>query len=515
MILALLAYWALSLNHLDALPMVREDEPWQTAPGYSLWTRGIYGSELFADFAHMNERYYLFQPTFSILLGLAARLWGLGLFQVRVVPVALGALTLCLTFAIGARLAGRGVGIAAVLLELLWRWKVSTPILASGIPLLDESRIARYDTLVPVFGLAGLYIFMSARRSRDFFLAGIFAGLAGLAHLYGLLWLPILALILFWKLRLNIFREPPLYQIAAGAFVAWLPWLIYVLSGFDDFVAQTANYSYRFDLMNPNFYLNNLIHEPPRYGLGRTTIQRALLQPGVWLLILGLPTALVLLLRHFRAGAQRELISLLIPAVLFPSAFGLLLWQKIPGYLLSVLPLFALVIACAGVLVWTDGARRPVLRALLLICATAVALDGVGGMIQQQHAAAENTPYHTIAARLREIVPRSGRVLALHQYWFELAENDFRSFTEVVFLTFEQYSPRPQTTFDALELVAPDIFILDPILGNVIARGDADEESLRGVASDYYAFMDRHHARELGRVEDKTYGTLIVYALSR
>ena len=113
-VVALLAYWAISLSGLDAFPTVRDDEPWQAAPGYSLWTRGIYGSELFADFAHMGERFYLFQPTFSILLGLATRLWGLGLFQIRVVPLALGALSMCLTFALGARLLSQTAGLVAV-----------------------------------------------------------------------------------------------------------------------------------------------------------------------------------------------------------------------------------------------------------------------------------------------------------------------------------------------------------------------------------------------------------------
>jgi hypothetical protein len=67
---------------------------------------------------------------------------------------------------------------------------------------------------------------------------------------------------------------------------------------------------------------------------------------------------------------------------------------------------------------------------------------------------------------------------------------------------------------DVLEQIAPDVFILDPLLQDVIERGDQGEPSLRDVARDYHTFMQGHHARELGRVTDPTYGTLIVYALN-
>ncbi len=515
-IIALLTYWALSLNRLDALPTVREDEPWQTAPGYSLWTRGVYGSELFADFAHMGERYYLFQPTFSILLGLAARLWGLGLFQIRIVPVALGALTICLTYIVGARLAGRTVGAAAIFLMLLWRWSVSTPVHASGVTLLDESRIARYDTLVPVWGMAACYLFLIAtqsQRMRYFFLAGIFVGLAGLAHLYGLFWLPAFALVLLWQSGLKTFHERPLYLLIVGALVIWTPWLIYITSGWGDFVAQTAHYANRFDLLNPNFYLDNIWREPQRYGLARTTLSFALLQPGVWLLWLGAPLSLFWLWRRLRC--MPALRALAVPALLFPVVFALLLKFKIVGYLLSVLPLFALLVAYCSTQWWRLNSRP--LRALMMVGALLLSLDSALGIVYQQRLAAQSTSYHEFMREVRAIVPRPARVVALHQYWLGLAENDFRSYTDLIFLTNARYTPTPQTIDQALELIAPEVFIVDAILGDVIARSEdtADFDSQTGeLASRYHAYMTRHRARELGQVNDKTYGTLIVYALS-
>ena len=51
------------------------------------------------------ERHYLeFMPLMSLLQGAASRLFGLGVFQMRVVPVALGMLTLILTYAVARKL---------------------------------------------------------------------------------------------------------------------------------------------------------------------------------------------------------------------------------------------------------------------------------------------------------------------------------------------------------------------------------------------------------------------------
>ena len=62
------------------------------------------------------------------------------------------------------------------------------------------------------------------------------------------------------------------------------------------------------------------------------------------------------------------------------------------------------------------------------------------------------------------------------------------------------------------------MIILDDILGGIMARGDdparSDPDS-REFALRFHAYMDRHGAREIGRVADPTFGTLIVYGLSQ
>jgi hypothetical protein len=518
-LVAVLVFWALSLRGLDALPLVREDEPWQAAPGYSWWTRGIYGSDLFRDFAHMDEHYYLFQPTFSLVVGAAAHFWGLGLYQLRLVPVMLGTLTLCLTYALGTKVRGPLTGGAAAWLLLLWRWSPSQPLLASGVLLLDQSRIARYDALVPVWGLAAWYVCMAARTRRSvsiYWVAGGFIGLAGLAHLYGLFWLPALGLGLLWDSRQGVrgWRKGlrPLGMMTLGVVVVWLPWLLYIAGGWADFVSQTSNYAARFDVLNVRFYIDNLVREPQRYGLGRTLLAQALTQPGVWLLVLGVPAAEAWLWR--RALDHPALRILWVPALIMPTMFGWLLQFKIPGYLLSVAPLFALLIAEAAIAFWRTGRRG---RGLLLAATVIVALDGGAGMAAQQVAASKATAYYEFMAEVRAIVPQPARVLAMSQYWPALAQNDFRSYADIFFLTNPEYTPEPMNIEQALQQVEPDVIILDSILGDVMARGDDPARSdpySREFALRFHAYMDRHNAREVGRVSDATFGTLVIYRVT-
>ena len=55
---ALLLFWSLSVFNLDRYPTIHEDEPWILSPGYKLFTQGVYGSDLFSGFFHI-ERIYL------------------------------------------------------------------------------------------------------------------------------------------------------------------------------------------------------------------------------------------------------------------------------------------------------------------------------------------------------------------------------------------------------------------------------------------------------------------------
>src|SRR5438552_2568763 len=158
-----LVFLVVSVRHLDTVPQVYEDEPWQASTAYKLVTSGVFGSDLFAGFYNMDQRYYGFMPLHPLLLAAFFRVLGAGVVQARLETVSLSLLTLLLTFALGARLFSGWVGAIAVLLLVLVRWSGLTYVQLTGIPLVDFARIARYDPFVPVLGLAALHVFLSAR----------------------------------------------------------------------------------------------------------------------------------------------------------------------------------------------------------------------------------------------------------------------------------------------------------------------------------------------------------------
>lgn len=234
----LLAYWAISLHNLTIIPRVYEDEPWQASTGWKLATDGVFGTELFAGFYGMESHYYGYLPVHPLLLAGVFRLAGLGLFQDRFEPVALGLLTLALTFSLARRLfRDTHVGLLAVLLLLTVRWTNLTPYRISGILFLDVVRISRYDMAVPVFGLGALHAYLTARktqRGRWYFVTGLLAALTGLVHLYGLFWLPVLLLLVLWDGLPTCAgasaRSSPLAAFGLLLLGFVLPWLPYVWS---------------------------------------------------------------------------------------------------------------------------------------------------------------------------------------------------------------------------------------------------------------------------------------------
>src|SRR5947199_4687208 len=91
---AALGFILVSLRHLDAVPQVYEDEPWQASTAYKLLTTGVFGSDLFAGFYNMDQRYYGFMPLHPLLLAGTFRLLGVGLAQARTETVLLSGATL-------------------------------------------------------------------------------------------------------------------------------------------------------------------------------------------------------------------------------------------------------------------------------------------------------------------------------------------------------------------------------------------------------------------------------------
>jgi hypothetical protein len=500
--IAILAvFLSTGLRHLDSVPQVYEDEPWQASTAYKLATQGVFGSDLFAGFFHTDERYYGFMPLHPFLMAATFNLLGLGLAQARLETVLLTGLTLILTFWLGTRLFHAWVGAVAVGLLVLVRWTGLTYVQLTGIPLVDFARIARYDPLVPVIGLAALHAYISARSSGRLWayaLSGALAGLCGLAHVYGLFWLPALVILSIWDRA----RRSASGLIILGAVVPWLPYAAYVLSDVPDWQGQTAVYAPRVELLNAAWYLANLVDEYHRYGPGLGPPGPAwLLRPGFWLLAVALPLSLIALLRRALHG-DRAARTVVVPAELFPLLFALTITLKLVNYTLIELPLFAVSIGWGAVQLWRSSVWS---KPLLALAATAVMVEGGVALLRLEQSAAATTPYPTFIAEVRQFVPPDARVLGLHSYWIGLQDHDYRSF--LVPLNFADLGvPLDQ----ALDDVDPDVVLLDARM-----RAYFDSPSAAGDAALFRAWLARRDGQLIGRVDDPTYGLMEIYRVRR
>ena len=128
-------FWSISFWNLDRSPIIHPDGPWILSPGYKLFTQGVYGSDMFSGFHGMELLYFEFMPLMSLLQGASVFSLGMGVMQMRTLPIILGTLTLALSFAIARKITNRTIGVIAMLLLLFWQWTSgNTRLFGSGIP---------------------------------------------------------------------------------------------------------------------------------------------------------------------------------------------------------------------------------------------------------------------------------------------------------------------------------------------------------------------------------------------
>jgi 4-amino-4-deoxy-L-arabinose transferase-like glycosyltransferase len=499
-LLEVATFVVISVWRLDTLPPVYEDEPWQASVAYKLATQGVFGSDVFAGWNGMEQHYYGFLPVHPVLMAGIFKVLGEGLLQARLEAVLAATLTLGLTLVLARRLfSSAWLGPLAVGLLLFVRWTGTTTIQVTGIPFVDLARIARYDVVVPVFGLASLIAYRGGTSGQAwrFGVAGLLAGLAALTHVYGLFWLIALGLLVLWERK----GARALVWLLAGALLVWLPYLLYVLSDLPEWRAQVAGYADRFGLLDPRFYVSNLADEPRRYGPGLGPPGLGwLLRPGLWSLLVLVPLSLLGLARQALRHSDSAARTLLVPAIAFPVLFALLLRLKLVNYTLTFLPVLAL--ACAwGILQavdWLQPRRGVIGLGLASLLALSLVLEGVSRLALVESLPA--TPYATFIGQVHRTIPAGARVVGLHNYWFGFEDTEYRSF--VVPLAWMDPGGLPLDL--GLKRLAPDAVLLDDRMRTYLTY---DPRARAG----FDAWVIASGARLADQVDDPTYGLMQIY----
>ncbi len=493
LVLLLLAFLAITLHRLDTVPPVHQDEPLIASSAWRLATDGVFGVEMLAGFHRAESRVYLYPPVFPLLQAAVFHFAGLGVLQMRSPSILAGLATMVLTFLLGRRLHGAGVGLLAVGLLLVWRLAGPLGNRLTGIYLLDAARVARYDILVPVFGLSALFVYLGSRLApRRLFVAGLLVGLAALSHVYGAFWLVVLSILATLETRgsgRGLGRGA--LALVLGFGVPCLLYAGYVLTDVGAWRGQVVLFASpeRLGWSDPAWYARNVLREPLRYVPGlRAPDPSLLLRPGIWLGLLAVPAATW---RLARGGRPRDR-AVVVPLLVVPLLFALLIQPKVPAYVIGFWPIVALAVSAWGVAVWRDAGR--VARSGLIVLSVAVVMDGAGRIAALARTSA--TPYGEFTTAVAAHVPPDARVLGIHTYWLGLADRDYRDW--LVPMADDRSLPA------ALDEVAPDVLLLDDAVRLFFSERPAESAALR-------AWSARRGFERSAVVEDETYGRIEVY----
>ena len=522
LVLSALSGWYLAavLPYLGDFPLLDWPQMGIIAPAHKLADEGVYGNDLFTGFHRSELRNYEYMPAYPLLVALSFELFGLGVWQARLVSVFCGWLVLMLIYLLGRQLHGVMAGLVAATL-----WVTLRPGLipdTSGVMGIDFARVVRYDILVPVFVLAACVCFLWATRQKmpaargpvaGYLAAGCLAGLATLAHVYGAFILAVFFAVLAWHLGWRCLRTWAPYAIAIGWGLALLPWVIYVLRDVSAYAGQMSRHQGRFELFDIGFFWQNLEREIWRYAAwSGGSLEAAFLQPrvAIWLLLLLTPVSTWLLWR--RAGRAEGRLAdrfLLLAFPVLQMCLALLIALKRYYYAILVLPFLVLQLAFLAEWLrsWAalrGGAWRYVLTGVLAL----TAIEGGWGIARVHASARQTTPYLELSEAISSSIPRGSRVLITQPYWLGLkrfGHDELRSLN-LIFLT-----PREQTMESIMAELDPDFVVIESYyleLDPTNPRASPGNIDVRRVFLALGAYLEercsvaaRHESPSYGRVD--------------
>jgi 4-amino-4-deoxy-L-arabinose transferase-like glycosyltransferase len=416
-------------------------------------------------------------PAMPIALGTVFRLFGLGVWQARLLPLLCALAAIVVTYFLGSHLAGPWTGAIAALL------------LATDNMLFLAARTTRPEGMVVFLNALTFLLFLVAMRrgSRLAALgAGIAAGLSINFHINGAIAPIAMALWALYEFRFQVWRKSICWIFALVVIAFALPYMIWVNTdpvhqrSYREMqalgtVMQHANNRVDGELMRLRDFLgvsNQKLHLPIPVPA----------RAPVFLLILA---GLVLLPMY-----NRRLFGYI--GILLAASVGwwFFIANKNVRYTAVGTPIFALIVAAAAVLFATTPKRRQV---AILACAI-YAVNQIAGNIYLAYRF-HNADYVALTAALRDAVPPHESVYGANTFWLALYDRRYISYDR---------SPFEYTVAN----LKPRYLILnDRVLLNGSGFGKDDFQDVRVQTN---AFVPEH-ADKTATIANSFYGDLEVY----
>jgi 4-amino-4-deoxy-L-arabinose transferase-like glycosyltransferase len=423
-----------ALPHLTTLPRVNVDEPWLMERGFELLRSGEPRQPMYG-----LDGAYLLQPGYSYLLAPWFGLFGVGVWQARLLGVILGVGILAALWGVGRLLGGTGVAAVATLL------------IASDSNFLGGVRNARTDIPALFFVTLALWLFLRGRHARHVWwhvASGLATGAAMLCHANSY-WVALI--LLTWYLvdhAKRWWKVPAGYAYSLGVLAALAPYLAVIAIYWDEFQRQLAVFAGdRVPGTNASFVWQQVLREPERYrgwyfGLVTNDVPNPLLWTFQVLVVAGVVSGFVALAQGAR-GARASRAKMVLLAVGAAVIFAGFINNKALVYMPHLLIGFALVAAAfvSDASEWLARAwrrtQRPAASAVVLF----VVLYGATSVAYYQRwyqsaLRSELVPFESTEATLQALVPAGPKLLiASPHFWVPYAGADrvaFHSYANVL-----------------------------------------------------------------------------------
>jgi hypothetical protein len=451
---------------------VSNDEVELIEVGYTLASHGVLGSPMYAGFFNAETHHLWTLPVQHALDAAVFSVLGVGVLQARWLSVVAAVVTLWCAGWFALRWYGLAAAILAETLLVFWRSNLTAG--ATGLPLLDVSRVARYDVLALAFG----WLAMLTVQHRYHVAAGVCGGLAALSQFFGIAALPVLLVggsHLRWRL------------LAAACVIA--PWLAYLAAYREDLAGQWSVYGQRGDFLRPTFYVQNVLNEPNRYVEALTP-----LIPTNVVLIVGVVASTVWLVLR---GRNPLLLAYLFSAVALLAVADS---TKTPLYAILLVPPMCVALPAA----WSAlrGRLRLWWWLATLLLLVPIMNDGLAAYAVDRAEAAQVTPYADVGQRIENALPPDGVVLGPERWWWPMHERPYISLRS---LWFQWTSRNGQMSF-------ADLAATWQPTGLIVSNNVRDDvRAFPATLQDqFWTFVDR--CTELAQtIDDPTYFQIDVY----
>jgi len=425
----------IAIYNLGNYRPVSNDEMELMAVAYKLATQGVLGSDLYAGFYNADQHFMITLPLEHLFNAASFKVLGAGVAQMRWVAVVAGVALLWIVSWLAYRWYGLGTSILSGLLLIAWPSNLTQA--PNGLPWLGVTRAARYDILAVTFAwlaVAWLYLLLRHKRWQIALALGISCGLAALAQFIGAFALPLVLANWLWARGRRGLAEPHLYLIAIGAFLAALPWLVFVAQHHADWTAQLTVFgTNRWDVFNPSFYLTNLMSEPGRYqdllrqgppedpGAPNSPVSQSLIALAIW------PAAAYLTWRALRTRAAGD--RLLFSSLVIFAGFLVLVDQaKTPLYAIILVPSICMAIAVATTALWEHNKLAKVVVAAVAIL---IARDSFAAYQTYLAQAAQVSQYLGVGVQLEDAIGPGAHILGPERWWWALHDHPYASLRSI------------------------------------------------------------------------------------